>query len=145
LAQVLYTGKDFVIINFDGEPTRALSARRIKRSPLDDVAGMIRSFHYAASEALARLPRIGAVAPDAIAAWQQAADFWYSWTSSAFLKAYIAATAATDLLPKADTQIDMLLQVFLLEKAIGELQLELASRPERVIVPLRGILELSST
>jgi maltose alpha-D-glucosyltransferase/alpha-amylase len=143
LGQVLYTGKDFMIVDFDGDPTLSLSARRIKRSPLEDVAGMVRSFHDAASEALSRLPKIGVVAPDAVTVWQQAADFWYLWTSSAFLRAYAAATAATDLLPKPSAQLDLLLKVHLMEKAIHEVQDELDNRPDRVAVPLRGILELA--
>ena len=145
LGQVLYTGKDFLIIDFDGDPTLSLSARRIKGSPLEDVATMIRSFHYAAAEALLRLPKIGVVAPDAIATWQHAADFWQLWTSSAFLRAYLAAMAETDVLPESSSgQLDLMLQFHLLEKAIGELQAELVSRPDRVSVPLRAILELSS-
>jgi maltose alpha-D-glucosyltransferase / alpha-amylase len=142
LGQVLYTGKDFVIIDFEGNPARPLSTRRIKRSPMEDVAGMVRSFHYAAAEALLRLPIIGAVAPDAIAAWQQAADFWYLWTSSAFLRAYAAATASTNLLPRSETQLDLLLKVHLLERTVEELQYALANRPDNVPAALRGILEL---
>ena len=145
LAHVLYTGKDFVIVNFDGEPGLSLSARRIKRSPLEDVAGMIRSIDYATSDALFHLTKIGVVAPDAVASWQQPATFWYQWTSSAFLRAYLAATAGSHLLPAANEQIDLMLQFHLLERAIGELQFELNNRPERTIVPLRGILDLSST
>jgi maltose alpha-D-glucosyltransferase/alpha-amylase len=144
LGQVLYTGKDFMIVNFDGDPTRSLSARRIKRSPFEDVAGMVRSLHYAASEALFRLPKIGAVAVDALAAWQQAADFWYVWNSSAFLRAYTAAIAPTGLVPTASAPLNLLLQVHLMEKAVYELRLELDNRSDRVAVPLQGILELSA-
>jgi maltose alpha-D-glucosyltransferase / alpha-amylase len=142
LGQVLYTGKEFLMIDFEGEPARSLSARRLKRSALEDVAGMIRSFQYAASEALLRLPMTGAVTPDAVAAWQSAADFWHVWNSSAFLKAYLAATSATELLPKSRAQLELLLQVQLMERAAYELQHELNNRPDRAAIPLRGILEL---
>ena len=145
LGQVLYTGKDFAVIDFEGDPSRPLSTRRIKRSPLEDVAGMIRSFHFAASEALLRLPLIGVVASDAIAPWQQAADFWYMWSSSAFLRAYATATSATDLLPKSDAQLDLLLNVHLMERTVGELQHELDNRPDGVVGALHGILELAGT
>ncbi len=104
---------------------------------------MVRSLRYAAAEALLRLPTIGVVAPDAIAAWQQAADFWYAWSSSAFLRAYSTATAATDLLPRSEPQLDLLLKVHLMERAIEELQYELDNRPERATFALHGILELS--
>ena len=143
LGQVLYTGKDFVVIDFEGDARRPLSARRIKRSALEDVAGMVRSLRYAAAEALLRLPTIGVVAPDAIAAWQQAADFWYAWSSSAFLRAYSTATAATDLLPRSEPQLDLLLKVHLMERAIEELQYELDNRPDRATFALHGILELA--
>ena len=145
LGQVLYTGKDFAVIDFEGDPARPLSARRIKRSPLEDVAGMVRSFHHAASEALFHLPTIGIVAPDAVAAWQQAAEFWYLWSSSAFLRAYETATAQTDLLPKSDAHRDLLLKVHLMERAIWDLQSELDNRPDRVAAALHGILKLLVT
>ncbi len=103
LGHVLYTGKDFVIINFDGEPELSLSARRIKRSPLEDVAGMVRSIHYATSEALYHLAKIGVLAADAVAAWRQAADFWHQWSSSAFLRAYLTTMAGSQILPACRT------------------------------------------
>jgi maltose alpha-D-glucosyltransferase/alpha-amylase len=141
LAHVLSTGKDFLIVDFEGEPTLPLSARRIKRSAIDDVAGMVHSFQFAASQALLQLPRLGVVSADATSAWQQAADFWSLWCGSAFLRAY-ATTAATDLLPKSRTQWDLLLQFHLLEEAVYELRYELTNSPERVSVPLGRILRL---
>ena len=83
------------------------------------------------------------MAPEAIAAWQQAADFWYLWSSSAFLRAYAAATAATDLLPQSEPHLDLLLKVHLMERAIEELLFELDNRPDGITAALQGILELA--
>jgi maltose alpha-D-glucosyltransferase/alpha-amylase len=142
LGQVLFTGKDFLIIDFEGEPNRSLAARRIKRSGLLDVAGMIRSFHYAADHSVPSLAKMGVATPDAQTALREAADFWYVWTSSAFLKAYAAAVSSAELLPATPAHVDLLFDFHLLERAIYELGYELNTRPEEVETPLRGILEL---
>jgi maltose alpha-D-glucosyltransferase / alpha-amylase len=144
LGQVLYTGKDFLITGFDGDPSRFPSVRRIKSSALRDVATMIHSFHYAASAALVRLPKIGAVTPDAVTAGQQAAEFWSLWTSSAFLKAY-ATSCAPQLLPSDANQFNLLLNVRLMEQAVYELLYELNNMPERAAVPLAGMLDALET
>ncbi len=140
LGQVLYTGKDFLIIDFEGEPHRSLAARRIKRSGLLDVAGMIRSFNYASSQSAAGMVKMGMAAPEAQSVVRDAAEFWYVWTSSAFLRAY--ATAAADLLPTAPEHVDALFDFHLLERAVYELAYELNNRPDDVETPLRGIMEL---
>jgi len=142
LGQVLFTGKDFLIIDFEGEPSRSLAARRIKRSGLLDVAGMIRSFHYAADQSVPSLVKMGVATPDAQTALREAADFWYVWTSSAFLRAYAAAVTPADLLPTTAAHIDLLFDFHHLERAIYELGYELSTRPEEVETPLRGIVEL---
>ena len=142
LGQVLYTGKDFMIIDFEGEPNRSLTARRIKRSALLDVACMIRSFHYAAVQSAPRLAKMGLSMPDAQTALKAAAEFWHVWTSSAFLRAYAAAVASANLLPADPAQVDVLFDFHLLERAICELNYELNSRPDEVETPLRGLLEL---
>jgi maltose alpha-D-glucosyltransferase / alpha-amylase len=143
LGHVLYTGKDFLIVDFEGEPTLPLSARRIKRSPIDDVAGMVHSFQYAASHALLQLPKRGIVSLDAIAEWQKAANFWSLWSGSAFLRSY-GMTSAARLLPAKRDQWDLLLQFHLLEEAVYELRDIMATAPEQIAVPVRRILELSA-
>ncbi len=145
LGQLLWTGKDFLAIDFEGEPHRHLAARRIKRSPLQDVAGMIRSFHYAAVIAVQRLPQRGINVSDTHAVGQQAADFWRIWSSSAFLKSYAAAVADADLLPEDPAHVEALFQFHLLDRAVYELGYELNNRPEQSEVPLRGLTELLAT
>jgi maltose alpha-D-glucosyltransferase / alpha-amylase len=144
LGQVLYTGKDFIIIDFEGEPARPLSERRIKRSPLRDVAGMLRSFHYAAYAALFDQEAEGVYAshPEALAALEPWARFWSQWVSAVFLKTYREAASQASFLPRTREELQILLDAYLLEKAAYELGYELNSRPDWVRIPLRGILQL---
>ena len=145
LGQVLYTGKDFVIIDFEGEPARTLSERRIKRSALRDVAGMLRSFHYAAHAALRDQAARGVVSqPDARAPLEARLTIWRRWVCAAFLRGYLAAAGDAAFLPRTREEIQVLLDVHLLEKAIYELRYELNNRPDWVRIPLLGILELLS-
>jgi maltose alpha-D-glucosyltransferase / alpha-amylase len=142
LGQVLYTGKDFVIIDFEGEPARPIGERRIKRSPLRDVAGMLRSFHYVAHSALyGQVAGVVARAEDreALESW---ARFWNSWVSLSFLKEYLATADAAPFLPGTREDLQVLLSAYLLEKAIYEISYELNNRPDWVRIPLHGILQL---
>ncbi|HJX12553.1 MAG TPA: maltose alpha-D-glucosyltransferase [Dehalococcoidales bacterium] len=142
LGQLLFTGKDFVIIDFEGEPARSLSERRLKRSPLRDVAGMIRSFHYAAHTALLKqapqLPKPEDILP-LLKHWAQ---YWYVWVSVDFLNTYLDIIGQTGLLPEDPDQLKTLLDAFLLDKAIYEVGYELNNRPDWVKVPLEGIIQL---
>jgi maltose alpha-D-glucosyltransferase/alpha-amylase len=142
LGQVLYTGKDFVIIDFEGEPARSLGERRLKRSALVDVAGMIRSFHYAAWAALYKHKQSLGPTPDDEQKLRQAARSWYKWVSASFLRSYLKTIDESSFKPRAPGQLEMLLHVLLLEKAIYELKYELNNRPDWVEVPLRGLLDL---
>jgi maltose alpha-D-glucosyltransferase / alpha-amylase len=141
LGQVLYTGKDFVIIDFEGEPARSLSERRIKRSPLMDVAGMIRSFHYAAYTALLHQASL-ALKPEDLPVLEHWAQFWYIWVSSSFLTSYVDGVEQARLLPDDPEQLRILLDAYLLEKAVYEIGYELNNRPDWLKVPLQGILQL---
>jgi maltose alpha-D-glucosyltransferase/alpha-amylase len=142
LGQVLYTGKDFVIIDFEGEPARPISERRIKRSPLRDVAGMLRSFHYAAYVALLRLEQGGLIRSEELALVETWARFWHLWVSAFFLNAYLDAALEGGFLPATRAELKVLLDVYLLEKAIYEVGYELNNRPEWAKVPLQGILRV---
>ena len=139
LGQVLYTGRDFVIIDFEGEPARPLSERRIKRAPLRDVASMIRSFHYAAYTSL--FHHTGGTSqrenPSFLEPW---ALFWYAWVSSQFLRSYLESAAPAEILPTSTQETEVLLDSLLLEKAMYELRYEINNRPDWVRIPILGIL-----
>ncbi|HEX2836089.1 MAG TPA: maltose alpha-D-glucosyltransferase [Thermoanaerobaculia bacterium] len=141
LGQVLYTGNDFVIIDFEGEPARPLSERRIKRSALRDVAGMLRSFHYAPYAVLFGTAPGSYVRPEDLERLETGAQFWHRWVSAAYLRAYLAESASGNHLPKSLGQIEILLNAYLVEKALYEIGYELNNRPDWVRIPLRGILD----
>ena len=140
LGQVLYTGKDVVIIDFEGQPARPISERRLKRSPLRDVAGMLRSFSYAAYTSELEQTSTGPV--EGLTPLHTWASFWRQWVSHAFLKSYLETAGDASFIPKDETDTRILLNAYLLEKAVYEVGYELNSRPDRVNVPLLGILEL---
>ena len=142
LGQVLFTGKDFVIIDFEGEPARSLSERRLKRSPLLDVAGMIRSFHYAAHSALIKQAPLAPRPEDDLPLLQHWAQYWYVWVSVTFLTSYFDVVEPVGLLPKNPEHLRILLDAYILEKTIYEIGYELNNRPDWVKVPLEGILQL---
>ncbi len=142
LGQALYTGSDFVIIDFEGEPVRSLPERRIKHSPLKDVAGMLRSFHYAAYAAMFTRVAEGLVASEELAGIERWADAWHRWVGAAFLGEYLEVAADGDFLPRRWENLHTLLDVYLLEKAVYELIYELNNRPDWVRIPLQGIEEL---
>ncbi len=142
LGQVLHTGNDFVIIDFEGEPARPISERRIKRSPLRDVAGMLRSFHYAAYSALFNQQEHGVIADGDMAFLEAWAEAWRQWVGGIFLDSYLSKAREGRFLPERDEEMEVLLDGYLLEKAIYELGYELNHRPELVRVPLQGILDL---
>ncbi|HEY8202061.1 MAG TPA: maltose alpha-D-glucosyltransferase [Actinomycetota bacterium] len=140
LGQVLYTGKDFVIIDFEGEPARPLTERRIKRPAMKDVAGMVRSFHYAAYSTL--LGETGTIYHDKAPVLEPWLDFWYAWVSASFLRSYQSVAARASFLPPSRAELDVLLDAFLLEKALYELGYEVNNRPSWVKIPIKGILDL---
>ncbi len=140
--QVLHTGRDLLIIDFEGEPTKPLSERRLKRAALRDVAGMLRSFHYASYGSLLR-PEMGAeIRPEDVDALDGWVRTWNRWVGATFLAGYREATAGAAFLPADDADWAALLDVFLLEKACYELTYELNNRPGWVAIPIRGILQL---
>jgi maltose alpha-D-glucosyltransferase/alpha-amylase len=145
LGQVLYTGKDYVIIDFEGEPARPLTERRIKRSPIRDVAGMLRSFHYAAYTSLFGHLGSAVVRPEDLAALEPWARIWNIWISATFLSSYLQNAARGGFLPANRDDFNIVLNTYLLEKALYELGYELNNRPDWVRVPITGILQLLQT
>ena len=141
LGQVLFTGSDFVIIDFEGEPARPLHERRKKRSPLQDVAGMLRSFHYAAYAPLLRTTAIQNLDRNS-QALENWACYWQKWVSAVFLRRYLEVSRGSLFIPGSVEELALLLDAYLLDKAVYELGYELNNRPSWVGIPLGGISQL---
>ncbi|HUI85209.1 MAG TPA: maltose alpha-D-glucosyltransferase [Candidatus Binatia bacterium] len=144
LSNVVYSGSDWVITNFEGDATRPLSERRIKRSALRDVATMLRSFHYVSHAALfGDVP--GIVPRDGHPQLEKWALAWYQWVSVIFLKEYLTASAAAAFLPQQADELKILLAAYMIERALTEIEYELEQRPDWIRIPLHGILEQLKT
>jgi len=141
LGQVLCTGDDFVILDFEGEPARPLRERREKHTPLRDVAGMLRSFHYVAFAALEGETRAGGERAGELRGLEPAARFGWRWSAAAFLRGYLDLASSGDLLPRSRAEIAFLLDLLLLEKAIYEMGYELNHRPAWLGIPMQAVLE----
>lgn len=145
LGQVLYTGKDFVLIDFEGEHNKTVSERRIKRSPLYDVAYMLQSIHYAAVIGFQTEVESGVIRAEQTEKMQQWATFWEQWVSAAFLSAYLKTArntkGATDFLPKTDQELQVLLNNYLLSTAIHDLGYKLTHRSADTKVPMQRLLK----
>jgi maltose alpha-D-glucosyltransferase/alpha-amylase len=141
LGQVLRTEEDFVILDFEGEPARSIAERRAKQSPLKDVAGMVRSYSYAAYAALFAYT---VNAPDEYAPLESWADTWQHWVADAFLGGYASTIGESPLVPRGAAW-QTLIRAFVLDKALYELAYELNNRPEWVRIPLIGINKLAGS
>jgi maltose alpha-D-glucosyltransferase / alpha-amylase len=134
LGQALFTGKDFVFIDFEGEPFHSLGERRLKRSPLRDVAGMIYSFHFAA---MTTLQQHCESHPEDIPLLEPWLEAWYIYVSGSYLKAYLHAMKNSELIPSDRAEQLVMLRCFLIHKTIHEIGVELNDRPEKVSLPMR--------
>jgi maltose alpha-D-glucosyltransferase/alpha-amylase len=144
LGHLLNTGNDFVVIDFEGAPHRSISERRIKRSPLLDVGGLVRSFHYATFSAVqglatARGRSPGWIRPEDRATLQPWADCWASRVAQEFVASYFAHLDPPDLVPEDLESRRGLLDLFVLEKALEEIAGELERRPDQVVIPLLAV------
>ncbi len=137
LGQVLFTGDEFVIIDFEGEPARPLAERKTKRSPLVDVAGMLRSFHYAPAASLKARAARGLPAPRS--GW---ALLWYRAVTGAFLGAWLDVMVGSRMLPRNEDTLMRTLDFYLFEKCIYEVAYEANNRPDWVSVPMEGLNDL---
>jgi maltose alpha-D-glucosyltransferase/alpha-amylase len=135
LGQALHTGRDFFFLDFEGEPARPLGERKMKRSALRDVAGMMRSFQYAAYSALWQ----PAMRQEDVPFLERWADIWYRENSSAFLQSYLATTTDALFIPRSEADLRIALEAYLLDKAVYEVGYELNHRPDWVVIPIRGI------
>jgi maltose alpha-D-glucosyltransferase/alpha-amylase len=136
LGQVLIVHNDYVIVDFEGEPARSLEERRAKHSPLRDVAGMLRSFDYAAHMAL---DRVAAAHDREHEALEARAHAWRQRMEDAFLGAYFAAMSDQPNAPPEEVA-RQLIRFFTIEKAIYEVRYELGNRPDWVRIPLSGLV-----
>jgi maltose alpha-D-glucosyltransferase/alpha-amylase len=138
LGQVLHTGDDFVIIDFEGEPARPLNERSYKRCPLRDVMGMIRSFNYA-TESVLRNGRYREQDIERLRPW---ARMWEDHVSAVYLRSYLDTTSGAPFVPDDEAQVEMLLSFYEIEKAIYEVSYELNNRPDWLPIPIAGLLGL---
>jgi maltose alpha-D-glucosyltransferase/alpha-amylase len=136
LGQVLVSEQGFLILDFEGEPLRSLAERRAHGSPLKDVAGMLRSFSYAAASVLVTEHSQADVDQTEQAAWTSA---WEQCARAAFLDGYASTTRDAPFVPQSAEMLQAALAVFELEKALYELNYELNNRPDWLPIPLRGI------
>jgi maltose alpha-D-glucosyltransferase/alpha-amylase len=139
LGQVLVAQNDFYLLDFEGEPARPLAERRAKSSPLKDVAGMLRSFDYAAFAAVVGLSEAHPGSADVV---RSLAEAWRQASAEAFLNAYRATIAGCPSYPESDAEAGRLLALFLLEKALYEICYEAANRPNWIRIPLKGVTNL---
>jgi maltose alpha-D-glucosyltransferase/alpha-amylase len=147
LGQLLFTGKDYVIVDFEGEANRTIGERRLKRSPLRDVASMVRSFDYAVQSVFLGLASSRGRSPglireedrNAVAPWVLA---WYNRVARVYVTEYLTAMGDSSILPPAEYARRTLLELFLLEKALHEIDSDLTHRPDWVAIPLRAALRL---
>jgi maltose alpha-D-glucosyltransferase/alpha-amylase len=145
LGQVLYTGRDFVILDFEGDPARPLSERRIKRSPLEDVAGMLDSFYDAAhgvlfGEAPGVVPK-----PESLGALEAWARFWSRSVAREFMASYLAVPGVAALLPNNPDHLRAMLRVYLLDRELRKLAIALDRAPGRIRIPAHAIRELTES
>ncbi|MBA2745674.1 MAG: alpha-glucosidase C-terminal domain-containing protein, partial [Flavisolibacter sp.] len=140
LDQVLFTGKDIAIHDFGGDPYRNFSERRLKRSPLRDVASMVRSFYYVAYESILATTH---VPKEEIPDLLPFAPLWGHYMSGFFTAAYFEVIRETDLIPEADEDIEVMLETYIIEKSLLALNGEISKRPDHVMIPIK-LLETAS-
>jgi maltose alpha-D-glucosyltransferase/alpha-amylase len=139
LGQVLWTGEDFVFIDFEGDPSVPVSERRIKRSPLRDVATMVRSSHDASWVALGQHVERGSIPQESLPRFESWLHYWNFWVGEAYLKTYFQTVGESEILPNNEEDLRVLLRAYLLNSLVNEIGRALRDRPASLKIPLHGI------
>jgi maltose alpha-D-glucosyltransferase/alpha-amylase len=139
LEQVLLSEADYVIIDFEGDADRPIDERRRLASPFRDVAGMVRSFHYAAGVGLMTRAERVPVDRERLVTW---ARWWQTWVTASFLQAYRAGSAGAAFMPADTSQAAALLDLFLLRQILTEARHEATHRADYLWIPLLGLIEI---
>jgi maltose alpha-D-glucosyltransferase/alpha-amylase len=142
LDQVMHSERGIVMIDFEGDTSRPASERRLKRSPLRDVAAMIRAFHDVALGRLRAADVGGTLRPEDAEALDAWARLWHLWVSASFLGGYREATDGAGFLPRRDEEWICLLDTLLIQDALESLYWDLRNEPDRVASSISGLLEL---
>jgi len=143
LGQVLWTGRDFVFLDFEGDGTKLISERRIKRSPLRDVVRMLRSFHHAAYMGLRRQAELGAIAHESLPKFEPWVRHWNQAVSRAFVQAYSEGMRRSEILPADPDLLHTMLLTYLLDRVVEELGDDLRRHSDDVRAPLQAIIYLT--
>jgi maltose alpha-D-glucosyltransferase/alpha-amylase len=143
LNQILWTGKDFVFSDFEGDVGQPISERRLKRSPLSDVARLVRSFHHAAYAGFHHQVELGSIARENLPKLEPWLRHWNRAVSRAFLQAYCERVREANFLPADEEKLRTLLIAYLLHQVMDELGTELFLHSENVRAPLQAILILT--
>lgn len=136
LGQVLFTGKDFVFINFEGNASVSITERKLKRSPLRDVASMVWSFYFASATALNQYK---SSSTESLELLEKYSDSWWQRVTNLFLTEYIEIIKDSGLLPEEKDELEFMLCSYMLEKNLAELNYALTINPEKALIPLKGI------
>ncbi len=136
LRQILWTGREYIMNSFEGDPSKSFSERRIRRSAMRDLAAMIRSLHYAAYSNILSPEYDQQRKEGNLEEW---AETWHYYVSRLYIKGYLDIAGNKDYVPKKQEDFKILMNTFLLEKALQELNYEIENRPEWIIIPIRGI------
>ena len=143
LGQVLWTGRDFVFLDFEGDVKVPISERRIKRSPMQDVARMVRSFHHAAYAGFHQQVELGVIARENLSKFEPWVRHWNLAVSRAFLQAYCLGLEKSEILPSEPEQLRTMLLAYLLNQVMDELGWELRRGSDNVRASLQAIIYLT--
>ncbi len=136
LKRILLTGRDFLFINFEGQPAIASSTKRLKRSPFRDIAGIIGSIYFAAHTSL---QKFGHLLSEDVTVYNAFANRWWFCMSNKFLRGYLAAAAGNDFFPPDEKQVDFLVNVYMIEKMLSEIDKGITRNASWLKIPVEGL------